>query len=381
MKPVEAVLWALRTDATARGWSDWLKAQDIDADEVAVTALALGLAPMLHYRLEQWGTPLAEPRAQAKLAYGRQQELARQQARQAQLAEALALLPLDRIVLKGAYLADCIYPAPGTRPMSDIDILFRPEDLPTVSQVLHRLGYASREKPADFGPGITKHTATFKRAGQPQVPNPYLDAGVLAMIEPHRSLEESWFGLKCDLTPRVWERSQPAQISGQPVRVLAPADCLLHLCVHLVFHLIMGSPAFVQLLDLSVVASRSELDWDDLLARAAELRASGYAYAALRLAARELGAPVPQPLLERLRLESKPSVAAVADTISLSDVLRRTQRAPLQKISQRLGRGLADRAETSRWAHSTTEWLRIWWTLVDVRRTDTWRVLITRAKT
>ncbi|MBF8284161.1 MAG: hypothetical protein HW378_3076, partial [Anaerolineales bacterium] len=40
---------------------------------------------------------------------------------------------------------------------------------------------------------------------------------------------------------------------------------------------------------------------------------------------------------------------------------------------QRLRRGLADRAETARWAHSFDEWLRVWWSLVDVRRTDTWR--------
>jgi len=66
-------------------------------------------------------------------------------------------------------------------------------------------------------------------------------------------------------------------------------------------------------------------------------------------------------------------VRAVSETLSLADMLRRTQTPPLRTIPQRLRRGLADRAETARWAHSFDEWLRVWWSLVDVRRTDTWR--------
>jgi hypothetical protein len=93
------------------------------------------------------------------------------------------------------------------------------------------------------------------------------------------------------------------------------------------------------------------------------------------LAASVLGAPVPATILEALKSASPNSVRKAAGGLSVSDMMRRTQRPPLRTLAQRLRRGIADRTETARWAHSVPEWLRVWWTLVDVRRTDTWQIL------
>jgi hypothetical protein len=331
---------------------------------------------LLHYRLEAWGAKLPEARAQAKLDFARQTEAARQAARRAQLAEILSRLPAPPIVLKGAYLAECVYPAPGLRPMNDIDLLFQPAGLPAAAEALHGLGYGSMDKSPELGPGITKHTSTFqKQASAAATPNPYLSATGSRMVEPHRSLEESWFGLKCDLTPGMWARSRPVEIAGCPARALAPADALLHLCVHLAFHLIMGSPSFVQLADLAIFTEQVPVDWADFEVRAHSLRAAGYAYAAASLASRALAARFPPEVLARLRAASPSGVRAAAERLSVDDVLRRTQKPPLRTVSQRLRRGVADRAETARWAHSAGERLRVWWTLVDVRRTDTFQIL------
>ncbi len=377
MTSVELLMLALRPETTSEAWFECLAQSVVDQDDLVVAAIALGLAPLLHYRLQGWGRALSAPRAQAKLDFVRQAEQARQASRQAQLAEVLSRLPSAPIVLKGAYLAEKVYPALGLRPMNDIDLLFRPEELASVAQVLHELGYGSKEKSPEAGPGITKHTSTFKRAGQAATPNPYLSADGSRMIEPHRSLEEAWFGLRCDLTPGMWERSLPISIAGQPARSLAPADAFLHLCVHLTFHLIMGSPSLVQLADLAVYAEQVDVDWQDFLDRAQALRAVGYTYAAARLARLVLAAPIPADVLGALREACPRSVCSAAETLSLADVMRRTQVPPLRTIGQRLRRGVADRRETARWAHSSEEWARVWWTLIDVRRTDTWR-LITR---
>ncbi len=384
MTPVEHLFAALCIDAVPADWIAALNAPKVDQDDLVITALALGLAPLLHHRLEGWGQTLPDSKAQAKLAFARRAEEARHSALRAQLGEVLAALPVRPIVLKGAYLAEKVYPAPGLRPMNDIDLLFRPEDLPAVAVSLHALGYGSKEKSADLGPGITKHVSTFKREAlpatggsqtRPSTPNPYLSGGGDRMIEPHRSLEEAWFGLRCDLTPGMWERSIEIDIAGGRARALSTEDNLLHLCVHLAFHLIMGSPSFVQLADLSVFVSRCPVEWGAFLDRARDLRASGYAYAALRLAAQALAVPVPAGVLQSLAAASPPNVRAAAETLSLADVLRRTQKPPLRTVRQRLQRGLADRAETARWAHSFDEWLRVWGSLVDVRRTDTWRMM------
>ncbi len=373
---IDLLLAGLKNGADGPAWLAQLAADAIDQDDLAVTALALGLAPLLHFRLEGWGLHLPDARAQAKLNFARQVEIARQTARQAQLAETLARLPVQPVVLKGAYLAECVYPGSGLRPMNDIDLLFRPDDLPAVAAALNGLGYGSKEKSPELGPGITKHTSTFQRQGQgTATPNPYLSASGSRMIEPHRSLEEAWFGLKCDLTPGMWARSQPIQIAGCQARALAPADALLHLCVHLTFHLIMGSPSFVQMVDLAVFTQQVGVDWDDFLARARDLGATGYAYAAARLASQALGAAFPPQVLARLADASPRGVRSAAQRLTVADVMRRTQKAPLRTIGQRLRRGVADRSETAGWAHSPSEWLGVWWTLFDVRRTDTWQML------
>lgn len=377
MSAVELLVAALRADAAPApaAWFAQAEAAALDWDDLAITALALGLAPLLHAQLEGWGRALPHAPAQAKLAFARQIETTRHTARQAQLAEALAALPVTPIVLKGAFLAECVYPAPGLRPMNDIDLLFPPEALPAVTAALAALGYGGKEKSAEVGPGITKHTSTFKRADGPAAtPNPYLSARGGHMLEPHRSLEESWFGLRCDLTPGMWARSVPVTLAGQPARALAPADALLHLAVHLTFHLIQGSPSFVQLADINTYVQRVPVPWDDLLARASALRACGFVYAGLRLGQQVFGAPVPPAVLAALAAASPASVRRAAEALSLAQVMRRTQQAPLRTLSQRLRRGVADRAETARWSHSPAETLRIWWTLLDITRTDTFRL-------
>jgi hypothetical protein len=378
MTTADHLIAALRVDAQPAAWLRACEVAGVDWDDLAVTALALGLAPLLQGRLEAWGLALPEARAQAKLAFARQAETARHAARRAQLAEVLPRLPATPIVLKGAYLAEAVYPAAGLRPMNDIDLLFHPADLPAVAAVLDSLGYGVREKSPMVGPGITKHTSTYKRGLAAATPNPYLSTGASHMIEPHRSLEEAWFGLRCDLTPGAWERSRTAEIAGQPVRVLSDADNLVHLGVHLAFHLIMGSPSFVQLADIGVFVERVRVDWEAVVARARERGAAGYVYAALRLGQQSLAAPVPADVLRALGRAAPSRVRRAAESLSVADVLRRTQQAPLRRLSQRLRRGVADRAETARWAHSPAEWLRVWWTLVDVSRTDTWQMIVGR---
>ena len=73
------------------------------------------------------------------------------------------------------------------------------------------------------------------------------------MVEPHGSLEESWFGLKVDVTPGVWARAVPVLVYGQPAYRLSTSDMILHLAVHAAFHVIMGASVFVQLYDIGRV--------------------------------------------------------------------------------------------------------------------------------
>jgi hypothetical protein len=389
----QLILDALRPDQTLQTWEDNRTCLNADWDDLAVRAIVLGLAPQLHHRLTQWGhTPAS--RAAAKLAAAYQASAQRAAGIDAQLGEALAAFRaggLRPIALKGIHLAAVVYPHPALRPMNDIDLLFEAGELPRAESILMELGYAGKYKPADRGAGVTKHTATFRRdadSAHPRAtPNPYLSPDTDRMIEPHTSLEESWFGLKADITPGVRERAIEIELGRQPVRALAHEDLLLHLCVHSCFHLIMGAPSMVQLADLLAVThppipilpySHTPIDWSLFTARALERRAAPYALAALTLASKLLGAPVPSQALDSLRRATPLPLCRRIESLGLADVLRRTQQKPIITLGQRIARGLADRAETARWAQDWRGRLSVWRTALNVFATDTGQLLLRR---
>lgn len=350
-------------------------------DDVAVTAIVLGLAPLLHWHLQQQAHSVP-PMTLAKLSLTRQAHHRRNQAIADQLAEVLAACRRQQIpvvVLKGALLAPLAYPDASLRPMNDIDLLFQPDDLPRVAALLESLGYRSKTKAADQGPGITKHLSTYRRTGnQASTPNPYLSTGGDRMIEPHLSLEESWFGLKVDITPGVWARAVPVTLAGQPALRLATPDLLLHLAVHATFHVIMGAAVFVQLYDIGrvIAAWPDDLDWAQVQTLARQAQAGPFLYAALYWASNLYHAPVPEPVLPSLAARCDPNLLATIHGLTAEALLQRTQQPPLVSLGQRLRRGLADRREAARWAASPAERRRIWQTALAVHKTDTVSLLL-----
>ncbi|HKZ82747.1 MAG TPA: nucleotidyltransferase family protein [Anaerolineae bacterium] len=378
LSATQLILDALRPHQTPTTWESDVTRLQADWDDLAVRAIVLGLAPQFHIRLNNWGLDIGA-RASEKLSANYQAQALRNEAIFAQLSEALIACVhrgLRPIALKGVHLAALVYSDPAMRPMNDIDLLFTPEELPAAEAMLEALGYGGRRKPADLGPGVTKHTSTFRRAGsEAATPNPYLSTGADRTIEPHTSLEESWFGLKVDVTPGVRDRSNEATLAGQPCRVLAREDLLLHLCVHFCFHLIMGAPSMVQLADLLAVTSAGGVDRQAFAERAVSDRAAPYTLAALMLSRKLLDAPVPNDVIDTLSRATPAALRRRIDRLSLADVLRRTQQKPLTSIPQRIRRGLVDRAETARWAVDWPGKWGVWKTALRVGSTDTWRMV------
>jgi len=373
------ILKALHPDLTPAAWETDRDQTGADWDDLVVRSIVLGLAPQLHRRLVEWRVTVP-PRPLAKLAVAYQGQGRRNAAIFTQLDEVLEACHthgLRPIALKGVHLAAAVYPDPALRPMKDIDLLFEPAELPEVEKVLNTLGYRGKHKSADLGPGVTKHTSTYRRAAeQAATPNPYLSADAGRTIEPHTSLEESWFGLKVDVTPGVRQRAVEAQLGRRVCRVLARDDLLLHLSAHFCFHLIMGAPSMVQLADLLVVTVAGGIDWPVFVERARQRQASPYALAALRLAQRLLAAPVPDAALDELARATPGSLRSRIAQLGLADILRRTQQKPLTTVMQRIRRGFADRAETARWAADWRGHWRVWKTALHVGRTDTGRILL-----
>ncbi len=379
----QTLLDALRPDQTPAQWQSDFVSRQVDWDDLAVRAIVLGLAPQLHHRLSQWSLQ-PPPRAAAKLAVTHQAQSKRNAAIYAQLDELLAACAdanLHPTALKGVHLAASYYPAPALRPMNDIDLLFTPAELPRAEALLTRLGYGGKHKSAEMGAGVTKHTSAFRRAGeQTATVNPYLSAAGERMVEPHISLEESWFGLKVDITPGVRQRAEMATLGELPCLTLSPDDLLLHLCLHFCFHLIEGAPAFVQLTDLLIVSGSGRVNWPVFTGRARQYRAAPYALAALSLAQKLLSAPAPPDVLDKLAQAAPGRLRRRIAGLGLTYILRRTQQKPLVTIRQRLLRGIQDRAETARWARDGRDLFHIWAILFHAARTDTGQMILSRIR-
>jgi hypothetical protein len=108
----------------------------------------------------------------------------------------------------------------------------------------------------------------------------------------------------------VWERVRPATIAGGAALVLAPADLVLHLCLHAEHH--QFDVGLRLLCDLGAVLARygGDLDWEGLRASAREAQAEGCVFLALGLARTLAQAPVPPGVLKALEPPSgAPSLA------------------------------------------------------------------------
>ncbi len=379
----ELLISALRPSQTARNWEALVNEQAVNWNDLVIRAIAFGLAPMLHRRITDWNLALPGT-ALAKLTLTRKASAQRNSAIAAQLEELLLscnTVGIEPIVLKGAYLAQYWYVDPSLRPMNDIDLLFGANEMERVHTVLTELGYRGKWKSADLGPGVTKHTSTYRRnSADANTPNPYLSMAGDRMIEPHISLEESWFGLKVDITPGMRQRALPHQFGAATANALDPEDLLLHLCIHLSFHLIMGAPSLVQLVDFIVVLGKqNQIDWDMFLVRTRSVQAQTYVWAALRIVETILDIAVPKPIMQALSKQTSAGFRSYIDAFDLTKVLSRTQQSPLNTTMQRLRRGVDDRLETARWAPTLPQKIAVWQTAFQILRSDTGRQLLGRA--
>jgi hypothetical protein len=135
------------------------------------------------------------------------------------------------IVLKGAALAETVYPGGAVRPRRDTDLLVRGEDLTRVADTLGALGYhfTGGSRPQAWWRAEHYHW-TFRQPNPPPFDVP---------LEVHWHLERPSRPFAIDLKG-LWQRAVSATIAGVETRILAPEDGLLHLCLHACHH--VGAP-------------------------------------------------------------------------------------------------------------------------------------------
>ena len=207
------------------------------------------------------------------------------------ILQALQQAAIPVIVLKGAALAPLIYQDISHRPMRDVDLLVRKEDLDSADQVLQAFHYVPNE---------TYHSQAWYRAHLHHLA-PYIAQDGSLALELHHDIIPPHTLVYIPIDD-LWKRSRCTQITSMQTRIFAPEDLLLHLCLHLAY-----TDRFLgKLRDLGDIAKiirryQEEISWSKLVEHAQTYGVEPYIYYSFWLAHRMIGAEIPGKVLRDLK--------------------------------------------------------------------------------
>jgi len=225
----------------------------------------LGALPLLHHRLAALTAPVP-PEALAALARAYTATSLRSLRLFGLLGRILARAEaegLDVLCLKGAALAQELYGDAGLRPMGDLDLLVRREDVGPVERLLEGLGgYLSPD--GQRREGAVRQTVLAE-----------VGHGLawwfppICRVELHQQVLAGPGAEAGQVQERIWAASRVRE--GR--RVLGPEDQVLHLAEHLDHHLEEGAIYLYWIVDLWALLARlgPGLDRRVLAERAREL--------------------------------------------------------------------------------------------------------------
>jgi len=195
------------------------------------------------------------------------------------------------IPLKGAVLAEWLHPHPAVRPFTDHDLLVATADVARADALLTGLGFAR-------GMHEEAHSWAFDVAYDGET---LYDRADGVQVDLHwRLLNAARYVWNPRAADAVWGRAVPARLGSWPTRQLAPEDLLLYLALHLaVPHAAVG---LVWQWDIALLLARHgrAIDWDALVAEAAQWRVRHAAALGLASVAAVFGVEIPEPVMRGL---------------------------------------------------------------------------------
>ena len=170
---------------------------------------------------------------------------------------------VSAITLKGAFLAAVVYENVALRPMKDLDLLVKKQDVAKAVASLKHSGYlpivdVKQQLKDPFAYSVTL-----------QKENAGINTGVSLDLHWH-ILNTSWLmGLSagsCDMQ-RIWEAAQPVVINDIRILALSPEDLLICLAVNAFTHCYQR---IILLVDFVMVLNhyQGKISWDFVLLRA-----------------------------------------------------------------------------------------------------------------
>lgn len=212
-----------------------------------------------------------------------------------EILDALAERQIEIIPLKGAWLVDAVYGDDHLRPVGDLDLLGREDQLSAIVETLQHLGY--RWEPPQWNRARNRFDYHFC----PRLLSP--DAAV--EVELHRHIVRGGTPLHFPVD-KLWRDSVPGVVAGYPARLLSTNDLVLHLCLTFFLdrrRLAKSYGALRQLVDLSETLRQlaDQIDWSRFVIDWRGTPLQGPIYCVLRSVEALLQAPVDSQAMQMLR--------------------------------------------------------------------------------
>ncbi len=197
------------------------------------------------------------------------------------ILEKTSLKSLDVMPLKGALLITNYYEDAALRPMSDIDLLIKPEDLANVGQVLSKMGYCLDHD--------SFHHVQYSLPGKPVSMNGEHPDNPL-VIELHKEVNWPIGHLDYDITDLLWQNAESKFLGYDNAFKPSKDNLLMMLACHCARNQYEGQMRAIQLYDLKLVAeSLDHRQWARFIKNAQKAGFDRVVYAALQTTHRFLG--------------------------------------------------------------------------------------------
>ncbi len=187
----------------------------------------------------------------------------------ARVAESAYRLPAPPrlVILKGMALLPLLYGDAALRPLQDIDLLVRPEDLPCVAQLLEELGYEQMPLwDEHFATQVDHHLIFHLRRGE----------GVSLTVEVHRQPISGHRAVHTAFGAWLWAHTEPFALGPTAfphVHVPTPTAHLLYLVFHQMVQHGLASTRLIWLYDVHLLVQRcgARVTWEEAIRQAERL--------------------------------------------------------------------------------------------------------------
>lgn len=314
-------------DGSVAGFTAALAEQALPLEPLSDWFIRQGIAPFVYYQIRSDSDDTAV--ALTKLLEFRMLSVI---VRNDLHFESLALIlnglqkeAIPTVLLKGVVLAEAAYGNRAARPMSDIDLWLRDEDMTRVALLLTDLGFKQAVEKEDRPLALQQLSG-----GEIQFYNPQ----TRGLVELHWSGFPGWWVQRTAVVDdnAIWQRSQPLELTGlsaepgdsPPARRLSPEDMVIQLAVHQAISSQFAQRPLGSLLDVALAVRRWPVDWRIIASRAQSWRVGTAVWLVLHLTEALIGLPgvatalnqlKPSPLRRRLlrRFVNPETIVAAAD--------------------------------------------------------------------